>query len=221
VVPPSSKPRLVIAHILAPHPPFVFDSRGDPINPPRSPGCVRSGRCSRDGIDDGTNFRGTQNDYHAGYAPQARFVLDRAARSIAAFLRSSQRSVVVLIHGDHGSGMDYDQDSVSASDAAERLSVFLAYRIAASGGPEVADLGSPVNLYRAVFADRFGADLPRLPTRSYLARFELPYDSTEVTVRCLRLQHDAAERGRSLLCSLHAHAAGRPCCRTKRHRNSV
>lgn len=170
-VPPGSKPRLVIAHILAPHPPFVFDAVGDPNNPPRSYG-----------IDDGSNFRGTRQEYHDGYASQARFVLDRTARSVAAFLQSSRRSVVVLIHGDHGSGMDYDQDSMSAADAGERLSVFLAYRIAAPGRPEVAALGSPVNLYRAVFADRFGADLPRLPTRSYLARFEMPYDFVQVMV---------------------------------------
>ena len=179
-VPASNRPRLVIAHILAPHPPFVFDGRGNPVTPSRSYG-----------IDDGSSFRGTRQDYHDGYAPQARFVLDRAARSVAAFLRSSRRGVVVLIHGDHGSGMDYDENSVVTADVGERLSVFLAYRIAAPGRPEVDNVGSPVNLYRAVFAARFGADMPRLPTRSYLVRFERPYDFTEVTVPV-----PAASRGR-------------------------
>jgi len=170
-VPPSSRPRLIIAHILAPHPPFVFDARGDPITPPRSYG-----------IDDASSFRGTRQEYRDGYAQQARFVLDRAARSVAAFLRSSHRSVVVLIHGDHGSGLDYDQNSVLPADSGARLSVFLAYRIAAPGRREVDTVGSPVNLYRAVFADRFGANLSRLPNKSYLVRFELPYDFTEVRV---------------------------------------
>jgi len=62
-IPVRPGPKMVFAHIISPHPPFVFDAQGNAVQPPRSYS-----------IGDGDDYRGDWEEYRQGYAGQVQFV---------------------------------------------------------------------------------------------------------------------------------------------------
>ena len=172
---PSDQPRLLLAHIMAPHPPFVFDSHGDPVNPPR----VFT-------LNDGTFFAGSESEYRSGYRAQATFIASRLP-GIAAHLlevsKSRGREAVIVIHGDHGPRLQFDAHDASRTVGAESLPVLLAIRWPGSESAPV--VTSLVNVYRAIFRRYLNPGLELLPDRSYLSSFDRPYEFIEVDLATL------------------------------------
>jgi len=155
-----TRPRFVFAHIVAPHPPFVFDADGRRV-PQRS----------FFSFGDGTQFPGTPDEYRRGYAAQVRFVLARLLTAIDR-IDADGREAIVLVHGDHGSGLGLDQTDLGRSDARERLSITMAVR---TPGEPVPDDLTPVNLFRIVFNRLFGSTFPLLSNQSYMSSWQHPY----------------------------------------------
>jgi hypothetical protein len=160
---------LVIAHVMAPHPPFVFGSRG-PIPSPGRPFDILDGRL----------FRGTRDEYRLGYSEQATYLLGRIRRIVNRARQQSRRPTVVIIHGDHGPGLDFDAASPTGRGIRDRFSILLAF-----GWPEGTTAitpRSPVNIYRAVFSTFHGATLPYLPDRAFVPKRDAPFQFTEVSL---------------------------------------
>jgi Sulfatase len=165
---PLPPPQLVLAHVLAPHPPFVIGPEGDLPDPPQPYALL-----------DGSHYEGTRDHYRAGYARQAEYAVDAVARAFAIlrarWASSSSRPLVLIVQGDHGSGLNYDVADTARTDASERLTILLAISWPGVAPDQVPLVDSPVNIYRAVFNQYFGAGLQMLPDRSYLTTFEHPY----------------------------------------------
>ena len=91
-------PKLVFAHIVSPHPPFVFDENGQALEP-----------SSPYSMNDGDDYKGTLEEYRAGYPGQVRFVNRQLQQVVDALLAQSEAPPLIIIQGDHGPGMSLDR----------------------------------------------------------------------------------------------------------------
>jgi hypothetical protein len=157
-------PFFLYVHALAPHPPFDIDRHGNEIEP------VGGWR----GLSDGSHF--TQYDperrrmYRDGYVEKLRFTNDQVLSYLSRIMNDIPDPKIIILHGDHGGGILYDQDSADNTCAIERFSPLLA--VYSSDGrlqPALAPDTNLVNLYRLVFNTYFNSDLPLLPNRSTYA----------------------------------------------------
>ena len=115
---PSKTPRVVLAHLLAPHPPFVFDETGRPVH---------AGRAFS--VLDGSMFEGTREEYVNGYDGQARYLTSRLQSIVAhleALSRAEGREAFIVIHGDHGPRSRFSAADAAKTDPTEVLPIFLA-----------------------------------------------------------------------------------------------
>ena len=168
---PASQPTFVFAHVVSPHPPFLFGPDGtDPaIGVPLN-------------LNDGDHFNGTFSQYRTGYAGQVRFVNDQLLAIVDQILAKYPDGAkpVILFQGDHGSGAMYHHDIADRGILWERSSIFYAYYVppgvAFDPGPAV----TPVNTFRLLFNGLFGERYERLPDKTYFAPWTRPYDQTEL-----------------------------------------
>jgi hypothetical protein len=168
---PPGRPRFVFAHVMAPHPPFVFDAGGHDRAPSRA-----------FSLDDGSMFRGSFADYQHGYREQATYIAARVVRvveHIEQLSRAAARESVVIIHGDHGPRARFHATDPARTDASESLPVLLAIRWARAGESD-RPVVSLVNVYRSFFRRYFNADLAQLPDRSFVSSFLRPYQFHEI-----------------------------------------
>lgn len=164
-------PDFVVAHILSPHPPFVFGPRGEHLNPDRS-----------FNFDDGSHFtsKGSVEEYVRGYAGQAEYISGEILKSIKAIVASDPGAIIIL-QGDHGPGGHLNWKSLVKSNMKERMRILNAYRVPAPVKERLYAGVTPVNTFRILFSTLFGADLKPLPDESYFSRFPLPYSFKNVT----------------------------------------
>lgn len=173
--PPTSQPRFVVAHILAPHPPFVFGPKGEPRPP-----------TTTFGYWDGSDFHERSSDpyaYRVGYSEQLTYLNTRILGLVRAMMNRSGPKPIVILQGDHGSKHHLNQNSLEKTDVQEAFANLLAV-----AGPDevlkhIDDEMSPVNLFRVITAALEGREPERLPNRSWYAPFGEPYNLTEVTDR--------------------------------------
>ncbi len=171
----TSGPRLVIAHILAPHPPFVFGPNGEPRRP--------KGLYS---FFDGSDYMamiGDRESYRKGYADQAEYLNRRLLGVVDRLTSVPGRRPVIILQGDHGSKAGLDQNDLAKTDLDEVVPILNAYLVPASVRGNLSPKITPVNSFRVVFAGLFGLDLPPLANRSWYSPYVRPYDFTDVTER--------------------------------------
>ncbi len=167
-------PKFVFAHSILPHPPFVFSfDNSQPVT-------LNSA--------DGSQFQGTRAEYYEGYRQQVMFTDALAADMIAYLLDHSARKPVIIVQGDHGSGLDLDWNSQANTCLRERFSIMNAYYLpkqynlpGQNASRMIYASITPVNSFRVVFDAYFDAGLPILPDRSFFALWDRPYDLKEVT----------------------------------------
>jgi hypothetical protein len=170
------EPTFTFAHILAPHPPFVFGEDGEDVSP----------RERSYYLTDGDRFRGyygDRDDYADGYRKQAEFLTKRVERMINGILANSPEPPVIILQSDHGSGIGLDTKSLEATDLRERMSILSAYYLPDAGDAPLYQSISPVNSFRVVLNAYFGAGLDLLPDRSYFSTWDDPFQFIDVTDR--------------------------------------
>jgi hypothetical protein len=171
---PAARPRFVVMHVLAPHPPFVFTKDGAPRP-----------LATNYGLWDGNHFYtagGSLKDYREGYVDQIQYINKRTLELARDVVRSNPNAIIV-IQGDHGSKSHLDQDHLSKTDTAEAFGILNAYRVPRQMAKHITPDISPVNTFRLMFRELFGADLEMLENRSYYSSWPLPYRLTEVTAK--------------------------------------
>jgi hypothetical protein len=154
---------LVFAHLILPHPPFVFSSEGQPLTPdaPFS-------------LDFPSG--GSEESYITGYREQVIFLNRELERIVEAILAQSGRTPVIVIQADHGP----DSNSGRQGYVQERMTILNALLL--PGGTEaIYPHITPVNTFRVVFNQVFGGDYERLPDRALYSEYLTPYDFIDVT----------------------------------------
>ncbi len=167
--------QFTFAHVMAPHPPFVFQAEG---RPRRYDGPYR--------IVDGSHWLGrigTRAEYIERYRDQLIYVNELVLRAVEVILARSETSPIIVIQSDHGPGAYFDWNSQSASDLAERMGILTAVHLPPDSAPDVEPYRgmSPVNTLRLVLNAAVGADLEYLPDRAYFSTWESPFEFSEVT----------------------------------------
>ncbi len=145
-------PKLVFAHIVSPHPPFVFDETGQAIQPtyPYS-------------MNDGDDYKGTLEEYLEGYPGQVRFVNLQVQQVVDSLLANSETPPVIILQADHGPGSGLDWSSPYSTCLWERTSILNAYYLPGIDPAVLYPTITPVNTFRVVLNGYFGTDLPLLP----------------------------------------------------------
>jgi len=161
-------PFFMFVHIMAPHPPFVFGPRGEPVEPDYLFAMVDADRLH--GADPAA-----LPGYIARYRDQLAFLNTRILAALDAILEKSAEPPVIIVQGDHGSRAYTDFDRPEASYFRENLAILNAYHLPGDGKPSVYPSISPVNTFRLVFKRYFGADLELLGDRSSWCTWRRPY----------------------------------------------
>ncbi len=172
-VPPLSGPKLVFVHILAPHPPFVLDANGNPLEP-----------TTLYTLADGGGFPGSVEDYQTGYTQEIRYVNAQLMQTVDAILANSVTPPIIILQGDHGPGSRFGMLRVESENCLwERYSILNAYYFPDRNYELLYPYITPVNSFRVIFNTYFGTDLPLLEDKNYYASYATPYKFEEVTAR--------------------------------------
>src|SRR5262249_14491375 len=155
-------PKFVFAHIMAPHPPFVFGAKGEAVRP-------RYPYNEADGSQLLQMGKITREEYQTGYINQLLYINRRVLEAVDAILKQSRRPPIIILQGDHGSRMNVDWDSLEKTDLREPFSIFNAYLVPPRVRRHLYDNITPVNSFRIVLTSMFGADYPPLPDRSFFS----------------------------------------------------
>jgi len=164
-------PKIVYAHILAPHPPFVFSQNGD-IRELQRPYTLA----------EGIGGQGGREEYWNGYQEQVKFLNREIAEVIDAILEKSASPPIILLMGDHGPASLYNWDLNDPGCLWERTSNLYAMLLPGhqNDGTLYSSI-SPVNSFRVIFNTYFGTDLPLLEDKTYLASWHQPTLMLDVT----------------------------------------
>ena len=169
-VPEIPGPKFVFAHILSPHPPFIFDSEGD-FAPPDYPYSSW----------DASLFPGAKDQYITGYTDQMMFINQKLTGVINSILENSAVAPVIIIQGDHGPGAYYDMLQLNDSCLSERYSILNAYYFPDGDYQELYPEITPVNSFRVILNKYFGTNLDLIEDKNYFAGWLSPYSFTDVT----------------------------------------
>jgi len=171
-------PKFVFAHILAPHPPFVFGANGEAIDPGGPLNLADASDLLKEI---------TKDQYRRGYIAQLQFVNKRALEAVDAILRQSKHRPIIILQGDHGSRMNLNWESLAKTDLREPFSILNAYYVPDKVRRDLTNEITPVNSFRILLTDVFGANYPRLPDRNFFSTKIDAYDFIDVTERLARL----------------------------------
>jgi hypothetical protein len=139
----SSDPLFTFAHILCPHPPYVFRRHG------------RRKHASPN-----------KNDA-AAYVEQLQYLNGRLLEMIDEIDRTSGNDAVIIIQADHGTWFwGYTPETPTQDQLFERMSILAAYRYPPKARAELYSTITPVNSFRVLFNNLFGDSLPLLKDRA-------------------------------------------------------
>jgi hypothetical protein len=160
----------VYAHVIVPHPPFVFGSDGSyKKNPlPYS-------------LHDGSDFPGTRQGYINGYRDQVAYV-DKVMESVITdILTHSTPAPIIIIQGDHGPGAYLDWNSAQKTNLDERMSILNAIYFPGGHSDSLYASITPVNSFRVLFNEYFGLAYPLLEDKIYFSTWNNPFKYIDVT----------------------------------------
>jgi hypothetical protein len=162
----------VYAHIIAPHPPFVFNEKGDVVTHDAPFTLNDANYYIRDH---------SQKNYITGYRKQIQYVNTLVLETIDAILTRSTTPPIIIIQGDHGPGAYLHWGSLENTIPAERFGILNAYYFPDQEYELLYPSISPVNSFRVLLNQFFGADYALLPDRHYYSSWSFPFDFVEVT----------------------------------------
>ena len=167
-LPPPGRvaPRFVFAHIVAPHPPFVFAADG--AFPPQPKVWTPF---------DGRTYVGRRPEYQKGYAGQVEYVNGQVLAAIDRIMEQAgpENPPIILVQGDHGPASHYTRHGLNPYYMRERMAILNAYYFPPDVEADLYETISPVNSFRIVLNGVFGTRIPLAPDESYFSTFEDPF----------------------------------------------
>lgn len=164
-------PKIVYAHIMVPHPPFIFYPNGDTHEPPRP-----------FTMAEGIGYQGGQQEYWNGYREQVKFINREIIKVVDAILRKSESPPIILLMGDHGPASMFNFSLDEPGCVWERTGIlYAAFLPGHEHDGTLYPSISPVNTFRVIFNTYFETDLPLLEDRSYMMLWYEPTEKIDVT----------------------------------------
>ncbi|MEX2394438.1 MAG: sulfatase-like hydrolase/transferase, partial [Actinomycetota bacterium] len=159
-------PKFVFAHILMPHPPYVFDRDGNAID--AEPGTIA--------------------DRMDAYIEQLRYTNIEILEALDQILEDDPDPVIVL-QADEGPNPTYwsknhpDWPNAKDGPIVTKYPIFAAFRFPGVDRAEIPDEVTSVNTFRLVMRSYFGADLPPIEDRMFGSKKGAPYRFVDMTER--------------------------------------
>lgn len=155
LLPELSDPKFVFAHILAPHPPYVFSTSGDYIGD----------QYLREGGLGGEEELYSHNV--EGHRRSLTYINSRILQLVDEIIAKSKKPPIIILQADHG---------VPFSSHEDRMAILNAYYLPLGGDELLYENISPVNTFRVVFNYYFDEELDLLKDESYFSSYSLPYE---------------------------------------------
>jgi hypothetical protein len=162
----------VFAHIISPHPPFVFGKQGELQSPNTS-----------FSFNDGDHFRGTQEEYLQKYVAQLQFLNSQLKGAIDNILEASTNPPIIILQADHGPGAYLEWESLEQSNIKERMSILNAFYFPDGNYEALYPTITPANTFRIVINHHLNTQFKLLDDRSYFSTFKNRYDFIDITDR--------------------------------------
>jgi len=149
-------PKFVYAHIIFPHPPFVVDADGSPL-------------------------QNSPIDELSAYANQIDYLDRRLLEIVDTLIEKSNPDPVIVIQGDHGATIEYQDLGI---DPSNRLGILNAYYLPAHQNKlntpheSLYPTITPINTFRVIFDRYFNGEYGLLDDRSIVGR-QSPYTNLE------------------------------------------
>jgi hypothetical protein len=152
-------PKFVFAHLILPHPPFVFAEDGSPSDP--------------------LSFLNAKDQYPSdkyakGYVMQLQFTNRELTRIVEQIVANSATPPVIILQGDHGPWLQSKE---------RRLSILNAYYLPGHADA-VSESITPVNTFRVIFNLYLGGEFDLLPNQSYFSPVPDQYNFELIPNRC-------------------------------------
>lgn len=164
-------PKIVYVHILAPHPPFVFDRDGNVIR-----------RRQPYNLGDNPSYTGGLAEYRNGYVDQVIFINSEIMDVVTNILSLSETPPIILIAGDHGPASMFNWRLDTPGCIWERTSNLYAILLPGDQAEDAVDPSlSLVNTFRVIFNTYFGTSLPLLENKTFLMSWQQPTLKIDVT----------------------------------------
>jgi hypothetical protein len=161
-------PAFVFAHIVSPHPPFVFGARGElPKIPPYL-------RIDQTGTMQTISKTEVRKWYQENYGPQVAYLSTLVEAMVREILARPGPPPIIVIQGDHGPGSILNWDDPVRGQLPERLSILDAI-YTPRGAPWGYDALTPVNTFRILLSQFLDTAMALLPDRSYFSTLGYPY----------------------------------------------
>ena len=169
----NSDTKFVYAHFLVPHPPFVLDRDGTPLS--------RQVLKSR-----------TKNE---NYVNQLIYTNRRILELVDVIQASSAVPPIIILQSDEGPELyEVDKSKGWEEKSRKRTGILSAFYLPKVDTPtKVPATITPVNTFRVVFNEYFGAELPMLDDRSYFWRHRSPFVPPQQT--CIDVTADVHGQG--------------------------
>ncbi len=152
-VPRTDSPRFVFAHIVDPHPPFVFNRDGGRL---------------------------IKKDPAEAYVDEVMFLNQKVREVVTEILAKADHDPIIIVQGDHGF-IPWDRSVPERVRLQSVFSILNAYHLPDGGRDRWYASISPVNTFRIILNHYFGANYPLRPDESYYSTVKHPYRLTGVT----------------------------------------
>jgi hypothetical protein len=156
-VPDLESPKLVFAHIVAPHGPYLFDAQGNALDP-SGPFTFAEDPALSGLPETVLKYRG-----------QAIFVSGKVQEVVELILERSATPPVIIIQGDHGAGVGEEYRSIDDPGVPQRAAILNAYFLPYGCDRYLYPTITPVNTFRIVLNCYFGGAYPLLDDITYLS----------------------------------------------------
>ena len=159
----AAKPVFTFAHVMVPHPPYVFTANGG------------------EPAWDADRLKKDKAYELEAYLEQLKYTNKLVLAQVSKLTEERGRPVIVVIQGDHGG--NYRQPGATGEQLHRTKHSILNAVYYSGGAPETLyDSVSPVNTFRILLDSRFGTKMGLLPDRSRYSFTETwPYWPTDVT----------------------------------------
>lgn len=166
-------PVFVFAHIVSPHPPFVFGAHGElPKIPPYL-------RIDQTGTMQTISKTEVRKWYQENYGPQVTYLNTLIESMVQEILDRSATPPIIVLQGDHGPGSILNWDDPGREQLPERHSILDA--VYAPGGAQgFYDSITPVNTFRILLSRFLDTSIALLPDHSFFSTLEYPYRMYDV-----------------------------------------
>ena len=162
----EEQPTFTYVHIVAPHPPFVFEPDGS-YRPSEQKFTFADGSAWM--VTRGSSTE----DYAAGYLAQLEYVNRELIPVLSRLIEEDPQAAIFLL-SDHGPGKGLDWSSQKETDLLERLAIELAVRLPGEQYSSFDESMTSVNAFRAFLNEALGINLPPLSNRSYYMKWSRP-----------------------------------------------